>query len=336
MFLVVALASLLVVSGGIYAYTYTSSLGNIGIATPAGDFATVTASSGQPDWEEMVDSEYDTETFRPNATGTYSQCDAIGDSPNYACVDEATSDEDATYVRTFGWATELDTHNIPDHSQGAGNVTELTVYIRSRGSTPDTHAAEAAIRTSGTNYYGGYTAALPSSYGYISANWTTNPYTTDRWTWAEIDALEIGLRQYDMGSGGPYTTQVYALVDYEYLPTADSVPTGDLFEINEDANYDGDLNVRVYLTNAADLLKAFESLEMRLYLEDSEEAGQTPNYQLLTLENGVASFTLKDPVSDNHTLSVTGGNYVLVSDNMSQWETGWTATPELFCEATQR
>lgn len=52
--------------------------------------------------------------------------------------------------------------------------------------------------------------------------------------------------------------------------------------------------------------------------------------------SGLVSFTLKDPVSDNHTLSVTGGTYVLVSEDMSDWEAGWTVTPELYCEATQR
>ena len=36
------------------------------------------------------------------------------------------------------------------------------------------------------------------------------------------------------------------------------------------------------------------------------------------------------------TVEITGGGYCLVSDNTSEWGTGWTVTPELYCEATHR
>ena len=333
--LIVILAALLAISGGIYAYTYTTGLSVISIAQPTGDLATVNASGNQPDWFYVLITESDTETLRPNATGFYSQCDAVGDSPNYACVDEAVSDNDTTYVRTWAGATELDTYNIQNHSTGTGNVTGIDVYINTRA-TSGTHDAEVAIRTNNTDYFGGYTSGVPTSYTYISANWTNNPNTTNPWTWAEIDALEIGVRHYDLNGGYLQTTQVFTDVDYEYLPISGDAPTGDLFEVYENPGYSGDLAVRVYLTNTGSLKKAYESLNLELYLEDSEEAGQSPNYQTLTLDNGLASFTLKDPVSDNHTLSVTGGTYVLVSENMSDWEAGWSVTPEFYCEATQR
>ncbi|MFC2048526.1 hypothetical protein ACFLSK_03765, partial [Chloroflexota bacterium] len=66
------------------------------------------------------------------------------------------------------------------------------------------------------------------------------------------------------------------------------------------------------------------------------ESGKTPNYRTLTLENGVAAFTLIDGGSDNHTLSVTGGTYTLTSREPLEWEADWTVTPELYCEVTQR
>ena len=334
--LIVVLAALLAISGGIYAYTYTTGMGVISITTPTGDIATANVSASPPDWSDVLITDSDTETLRPNAAGTYSQCEAIGDSPNYACVDEEVSDNDTTNVRTRFGATEIDTYNIPNHVEGTGNVTQVTVYLMSRGTIGDLrHAVETVIRTYGTNYFGTYTL-LPTSYTGVSSVNTTNPNTGNPWTWTEIDALEIGVRQYDNGGGNCQTTQVWTDVDYDYLPTTGSVPTGDLFEVYENPGYSGDLAVRVYLANTGALKKAYESLDMRLYLEDSVEAGQTPNYQELTLDSGVASFTLKDPVSDNHTLSVTGGSYVLVSENMSDWEAGWTVTPELYCEATQR
>ncbi|MFC1915940.1 hypothetical protein ACFLW4_04520 [Chloroflexota bacterium] len=37
-----------------------------------------------------------------------------------------------------------------------------------------------------------------------------------------------------------------------------------------------------------------------------------------------------------YTIEVIGGSYCLLSDNTSAWGEGWTVTPELYCEATQR
>ena len=36
------------------------------------------------------------------------------------------------------------------------------------------------------------------------------------------------------------------------------------------------------------------------------------------------------------TVEITGGGYCLVSDNISEWDEGWTTTPEFFCEVTPR
>lgn len=334
-YFIVALLLALVLSGGAYVYTYSTGIQTINITEPTADIATANATETQPDWEEVLETEVDTETLRPNAAGTYSQCDAVGDSPNYACVDESSPDEDSTYVRTWGGATELDTYNIDDHSEGTGNVTAVTVYIRPRA-TSGTHAAEVVLRTNGGDFFGSYTSPVPTTYGDIGALWGTNPSTTNPWTWDEIDALEIGVRHYDLNGGYLQTTQVYTEIEYEYLPISGDVPAGDLFEIYENPDYSGDLVVRAYLANSGNLSKAFQSLNMQLYLEDSVEAGETPNYRWLTLDNGLATFTLKDPVSDNHTLSVIGGDYTLISDTPADWEEGWTVTPELYCEVTQR
>ncbi|MGB2815171.1 MAG: hypothetical protein WBC75_08835, partial [Dehalococcoidales bacterium] len=37
-----------------------------------------------------------------------------------------------------------------------------------------------------------------------------------------------------------------------------------------------------------------------------------------------------------YTVEITGGGYCLVSDNTSEWASGWTTTPEFFSEATPR
>jgi len=76
--------------------------------------------------------------------------------------------------------------------------------------------------------------------------------------------------------------------------TAGEVPSGDLFNLSPDATFGGNIVAKVYLANAGDLIKAFSYLNMKLYLAGSAEAGETPNYRMLTLQNGEAMFTLED------------------------------------------
>ncbi|RLE46909.1 MAG: hypothetical protein DRJ31_09535, partial [Candidatus Methanomethylicota archaeon] len=87
--------------------------------------------------------------------------------------------------------------------------------------------------------------------------------------------------------------------------TCGEVPTGDLFDLTPNAAYTGDLQVGVYLTNAADLIKAYKYLNMKLYLEGSEEASQTPSYQVLSLQNGRANFSLAGITSSSKSWTQT-------------------------------
>jgi len=81
--------------------------------------------------------------------------------------------------------------------------------------------------------------------------------------------------------------------------TRGEVPTGNLFTISPDATFGGDLIAKVYLANTGNLSKAYQYLNAKLYLTGSVESGETPNYRMLTLQNGEASLTIEDlePVS---------------------------------------
>ncbi len=335
--LILGLVLTLVVTSGLYAFSYLSATASMGVTVTGDEIATYELSATQPDWNSILTPvAVGTETLRPNAAGTYSQADPVGEVSNYLCVDEEVADDDSTYVETSGSATEIDTYNIPDHSEGYGTISSVTVYVRCRGTTTaDLHAAEPVIRTHSTDYFGTYTL-LPLDYTYLSQTYTTNPFTTSAWTWDEIDAMEIGVRLYDNDDGEVRCTQVYVEVDYAAPLLSGSVPIDDLFDITPDANFTGDLAVKVYLTNSGALAKAYQYLNMNLYLEGSVEAGETPNYQVLTLENGWVTFNLKDYAPGTYTLSVTGGDYSLVSRDTSEWEEGWTVTPELYCHIVQR
>ena len=159
------------------------------------------------------------ETLRPNAAGTYSQLDRSGCAANYQCVDESVTDEDSTRVyrkypdESYG----LDTYNLPAHS-GSGVISSVTVYARCR-KVAGNGRLTIACRTHDAVYYGSE-ETLTSGYVTYSKEWTTNPNTSNAWTWTEIDALEIGQKIRAYASGPPSgneearCTQVYVLVIY--------------------------------------------------------------------------------------------------------------------------
>ena len=149
---------------------------------------------------------------------------------------------------------------------------------------------------------------------------------------AAVDALQAGAYVVT----GVDVSQVYVEVNYPALALCSNVPTGDLFDITPDDDYTGDLAVKVSLGNTGNLTKAYGYLNMELYLEDSVEAGETPDYRMLTIENGGVTFNLQDYSPGTYTLSVTGGGYCLVSQDSDEWESGWTVTPKLYCEILQR
>ena len=94
--------------------------------------------------------------------------------------------------------------------------------------------------------------------------------------------------------------------------------------------------VKLYLTNTGDLLKAYKYLNMKVYMANSMEAGKTPDYQILSIENGVAQFNMEGESSESYTIEVVGGGYRLVSADADDWSEGWSIVPEIYCEVSQR
>ena len=340
-YLLAALILILIISGGIYAYTYTTATGTIGTPTPAGDLATANATASQPNWNSVLWTVNDDLILRPDAVGDETAIkDQYPDSgAHWDKVDEATADDDSTYVYTPSLGWEEDLYNIPNHSTqtAGGDINYVEVFMTSRASANATQpSAYVNIKTYGFEDPG-LSENLTTSYAEYSNAWSDNPVSGSSWTWTEIDSLQIGLgmREGDVGVNS-LCTQVYADINFDAPELNGNTPTGDLFEITVDDDYSGNLQVRVYLTNTADLLKAYNYLDMYLYLESSEEAGETPDYQLMDLQNGLATFNLVGISGGSYTLSVTGGTYQLVSREISEWEAEWTVTPELYCEVEQR
>jgi hypothetical protein len=340
-FLLVAIAVILIVSGGIYAYTYTTATGTIGTPTPTGDIATVNATGTQPDWDDVLTPVNDDVILRPIGTGDEtdinSQYPATGD--HWDKVDEATSDDDSTYVYTADTNYKEDLYNTANHSTqtAGGDIQYVEVFMVSRVSTNATQtSAYAHIKTNGVEY-NGPSENLTTSYAQYSQFWNTNPQSGSPWIWNEVDNLQTGV---GMRKAGPsinsLCTQVYANINFDAPELSGNTPTGDLYVITAHTNYSGNLQVRVYLTNTDALQKAYDYIDMHLYLDNSQEAGESPNYQLMNLQDGVATFNMVGISGGSYTLSITGGTYQLLSRETSEWAAGWTVTPEFYCEAMQR
>ncbi len=299
-YLMLALFLSLTISGGAYAYTYTTASGTIGADPFDGNLAAYEpVTTDQPDWESVLPQQSVSETLRPTAagdtTGISSQEPDSG--AHWDKVDDETADDLSTYIYTSSTSYEIDLYNISNHSEGAGTINSVTVFSRFSGDTGRTGYAKAIIKTHDMTYEGNAESQTGTTFADESYTWTINPNTSSAWTWNEIDALQAGVSLRGSSGYNAYCTQVYVVVDYTVI--SGEVPTGDLFTVTPNAAYPGDLQVHAYLTNVAALTKAYQYLNMKLYLQDSVEAGQDPNYQLLTLENGAATFNLQDSVRES-------------------------------------
>jgi len=287
--LIIGLVLALVITSGLYAFTYLTATATMGVTVTGTEVATYESSATQPDWDSILTPVVETETLRPDAAGDEtaitSQFPDTG--AHWDKVDETISDSDSTYIYTDSNVWREDLYNIPDHSIGASTINYVEVYIECKAeASPTQTSAYVHIKTNGVEYNGGE-ETVTTSYATYSYQWTTNPQTTVAWTWDEIDALQIGVGLIQPALGqNTNCTQVYAEVNYEAPLLSGSVPTGDMFDITPHPSFTGDLAVKIYLVNTGDLVKAYQSLNMDLYLEGSVEAGGAPNYRTLTLENG--------------------------------------------------
>jgi hypothetical protein len=315
----VVLCLALVLTGGTFVYTYSGYANTrLDSAAAAESITACVPSAIQPPWFYILpESEYNSEILLPGAAG----------------------DDTGTYVATalFGqWKQDL--YNLTKHAKAEGyeTVSSVKVYFRFAAAGYYTARARAAIKTHGNIYRGPVEAQYGTDFVTSSCEWTSNPVTNEAWTWEEIDALQAGISIMGRHNDPAICTQVYVKVNYEFVETQGAVPRGNLFDITPHPDYTGDLLVKVYLTNTSDLLKAYQYINMKLYVEGSLEAEKTPGYQILSMENGVALFNLENGSAESYTIEIVGGSYRLISGEIEEWGEGWSIVPELYCEISQR
>lgn len=334
----------LLLTTGTFAYTYTNQNATTLQATLADDsFTTYQASAHQPKWESvMPNAQLNREMLIPVADGddTEFPTQYPDSGKHFDKVNNISSADMDTYISTQG-----SNHSVTDLYQlspfkgmgGLAKISDVTIYFRVAAGGDYDVTAMATLETAGQVYEG--PAKTVHGTAFVTGTWvcTVNPATGKAWTYADVITLQAGITGRGDSKNKPLIcTYVYVVVNYNYTLIQGEVPLGDLYDITPNPGYTGDLLVKIYLTNTADLLKAYEYLNMKVYVPDSVEASQTTNYRVLSMENGVVIFSILGGSASVYTVSISGGAYRLISDKPEEWSTGWTVVPEFYCEVTQR
>ncbi len=163
-----------------------------------------------------VDLRNDVLTLRPNAAGAETALSKNGTGgENWDRVDEVTPDETTTYVYNSSSAYKRDLYNIPNHTSQSGPISSVRVYVRCKNDSGGTNGWWKSSLKSGATVSDGTENGPSESWYTTSYAWSVDPADGLAWTWADIDALQIGVSLSSTGiEGDCYCTQVYVEVTY--------------------------------------------------------------------------------------------------------------------------
>jgi hypothetical protein len=161
--------------------------------------------------------------IRPNAAGDETAIPVqypAADS-HYDKVDEATADDDTTYVENDTDDEKRDLYNLAAAPYTSGTINSVTVHCRLKQTATGIAQGygKPSVRTGGASYDGTQTNLSGTGYQNISATWALNPNTGVAWTWADIAALQAGCLTQNPLTAGFHTghvrlTQVWVVINY--------------------------------------------------------------------------------------------------------------------------
>ncbi len=165
--------------------------------------------------------------LRPNANGHYmdSLVKMVPDSgeEQWEDVDEEISDGDSTYIWNSGKTTYREGYFSLPSPNTSGTINKLAVYMCCAGETAPSQASlKIGIYTHSTAYWSNE-ITITDSYANYSQEWTTNPYTSSAWTWAEIENLEAGIAIRGISPDlykRTKCTQIWVEIDYNPAKTS--------------------------------------------------------------------------------------------------------------------
>jgi hypothetical protein len=150
-----------------------------------------------------------TATIRPNGAGDSTAFTGVAPvgSNHYAVV----SDQDnATYV--FDTSTGLDLYALED-SGLYGTISQIEVFIHCLNVVPpgNTCTFTIEIKTGGSQYSSSSKSVTSAAdFSYV---WSTNPQTGNAWTFAEIDALQAGIKN-TTGGNVFFVSELWVVITY--------------------------------------------------------------------------------------------------------------------------
>jgi hypothetical protein len=332
----------LVLTSGTFAYTYTNSSATLQATLSDTAWVTYNAADNQPDWNSIMP-QGGTTTVNLVPAGAGDTTTILAQNPDsgehWDKLAEQPTDGLATYVSTYGSSTwQGDLYQITDLPAGSSNISSVTIYAVYASADSWVAKAMTELLTNGQQFSGQTESTSSANWVTISTTYDTNPATGLQWTVNEVNNLQAGVTLKGPNNNrAAYCTQLLVSVIY-VIPgdTQGAVPEGDIFRVTPNVDYTGDLLVKIYLMNTKALIKAYQYLNMSVYTTNSVEAGGTPNYRVLSLQNGVVEFNITGGAAAYYKVSIAGGSYSLISNNPANWGAGYTVVPEFYCEVTQR
>jgi hypothetical protein len=149
--------------------------------------------SGPAPWNDHL-TEMRTFKLVPNAAGDLTEWSPNGAANVYQCVDDPEGNDDTDYASSDTTGQRFLVH-CTDLTRNETNYYGVVVKNRVRRDDSGLWSLDAAIKTGGTIYYSGARDVSNSAvYVNLSEFWAKNPSTSADWTFADINALQIGAR----------------------------------------------------------------------------------------------------------------------------------------------
>jgi len=155
----------------------------------------------------------DTLSLQVNGPGADSAWTYAGGSADFTNVQ--TQDGDTSYVFVTS-SNKNHTWTVDDSSGQSGAINSVTVHAFLNGNERVKLGVNTTFMPTGVTVTGSYVE--------YTNPWATNP-AGGAWTWANVDALEIGLRSQNSGgwSGDVRATHIWVVVDYTPAAGSDTL-----------------------------------------------------------------------------------------------------------------
>ena len=155
-----------------------------------------------------------TEILRPTGAGDETNLQTVtGAATHWEAVDDTGTGDDAT--TTVGHNTDnvyaRDLYATGNSSIGAGTINAVTIYIKHEGVLG---YSRVVLKTTSVYERGNVGSSADDTWEYSKFTYKTNPNSGNAWTWAEVDAMQIGVGNFRAPTEQGRITQVYAEIDY--------------------------------------------------------------------------------------------------------------------------